>query len=538
MASLDSALSTRSGITAEEVDRRLSELRSGELLALLLAPDLEDSLTPAAIIRSNNDALFHLLPLVLSAIGRIGESPTRRDRFVSLVSALRMRIAACRGLKLRFLLLIRNAAIKAIWEVKLVLRTDCYDAARHVLEDASRDVHATESEQVFAMARQLTQVDQANSKDVAGWFNSKEMVVAFATRRLLHHERGIRRRTIKWHMRMIHSAFLGTELVDGIMERANFSKRDEAVALAQRLLDYGLIKRVGAHSHHFVDERRRVYQCHVAMQRDDAGHCRAVTGDGDVVECWDQLKNSNCGKISQIGIQIPMDMIDLQSYAFWVDGVYVKGAEKGYRYGYVAITHPLHCIGLDAKDQTASQNGNESNGSGSTDTFEDISFLSLSGSIDEVNQFHADSAVISSVVVRKVFSSIARPMIVELRTPRENANLERDDHHTVLSPGLLIKEGDNLMQDLGVETMFQCFNHVWAHSDVFKGRESEIPFSYHYEVFPTSPTQGFMEAVTGLTSLKEYNWRIWRDKYGNNKDRVNEMLRSTVGAYVGTYVCG
>lgn len=442
---------------------------------------------------------------------------------------------------MRFLLLLRNAAIKATWDVKLVLRSDCYQAAKHVLEDAGRDVLADESQQVLRLARELSKVDQADSKDVAGWLNSKEMVVAFATRKLLHSDVGIRTRTVKWHLRMIHNAFFGTEIVDGIMERANFSTREEAVALAQRLLDYGLIKRIGAHTHRFVDERRRVYQCHIAMQRDDAGYCRAVTANGDVVESWDKVKCADCGKISQIEIQIPMDMIDLQSYAFWTDGVYVKGAEKGFRYGYVAIAHPLHCIGLEEmQHQGPPHNGMEKNNSGanSSEIFDDISYLSLSGSIDEINHLQAESAIISSVVVRKVFSSIARPMIIELRTPRENANLERDDHHNIMSPGLLVKEGDNLMQDLGVEIMFQCFNHVWAHSDVFKGRDDEIPFSRHYEVFPTSPTQGFMEAVTGLVSLKEYNWQNWRNKYGGSKDRVNEMLRSTVGAYVATYVCG
>lgn len=541
-AAASDSLSNRStNGTVAEVSRRLNELRAGELLALLLAPDLEDSLTPGAIAGANNVALFHLLPLVLSAVGRIGEAPTRRDRFVALVSVLRMRIVACRGLKLRFLLLIRNASIRTTWDVKLVHRKDCYNAARHVLDDYSRDMQSqTESDQSFEMARQLSQVDKADSKDVAGWFDNKDMVVAFATRKLLHKEHGIHTRNIKWHMRVVKNAFFGTELVDGIMERANFNTREEAVALAQHMLDISLISRVGAHSHRFADEKRRVYQSHLAMQRDDAVHCRAQTCDGTRLESWDNVKNACYGKITRIEIQIPMDMIDLQSYEFWTNSVYVKGVEKSYRYGYRAITHPLYCRGADLQTAEPQESEAEIDGdlTGSVTTLDEISLSSLGTSLDEINQLQTDSSIVGSVVVRKVFSSIARPMIVELRVPRENADLDLDEHHNVLKPGVLVKEGDNLMQDLGVEIMFQCFNHVWAHSPVFSGRESEIPFSYYYEVFPTSPTQGFMEAVTGLESLKEYNWQTWRDKYGKNRERVNEMLRSAVGAYVGTYICG
>lgn len=522
--------------------RRLSELRSGEVLALLLAPDLDDSLTPGAIVGANNTALFHLLPLILASIHRLGEATTRRDRFVSLISVLRMRIAACRGLKLRFLLLIKNAGFSKHWDVRLVHRKDCYSSARHVLEDLGRDMQSqSESGKSFEMARQLSQVDRADSKNVVGWFDNKEMVIAFATRKLLHHQHGIKTRNLNWHLRTIKNAFFGFELVDGIMERANFNSREEAVALAQRLVDLGIVHKIGSRSQHFADEKKRVYQCRIAMHRDDAGHCRVVTDDGTTIQKWDQVKCEGFKKVSQIEIQIAVDMIDLQSYEFWTHSVYVKGVEKGHHYGYRAITHPLHCLGTNAHAMTYAPKETsddpvdlENSMGGAEDFVSTFSGISL----DDVNILQQDSAVVGSVVVRKVFSSIARPMIIELRVPMENADLDSDDHHITLPPGLLVKEGDNLMQDLGVEVMFQCFNHVWAHSAVYANKESEVPFSVNYEVFPTSPSQGFMEAVTGLTSLKMFDWRSWRDKYGKNQERVCEMLRSTVGAYVGTYVCG
>lgn len=528
--------------TEAAVTARLAELRSGELLALLLAPDLDDSLTPGAIIGSTNTALFHLLPLILAAIHRLGESSAKRDTFVTLISVLRARIAACRGLKLRFLLLIKNAGFAKQWEVKLVHRKDCYTSARHVLDDLARDLKSqNESGRSFKMARSLTQVDRADSKDVEGWVDNTDMVIAFAIKKLLHKTRGIRTRPMKWHMRTVKNAFHGAELVDGIMERANFTYREEARMLAQKLVDLGMVHKMGSRAQKLTDDNRKVYQCRIALQRDDQGHCRLVTDNG-VIKEWDKVLCEPFTKVSQIEIQLAMDMIDLQSYEFWTNSVYIKGVEKGHHYGYRAVTHPLHCLGsdIDSHIDTSKALSDDpflSEDSGLTDG-DDLSVSYGGISLEDINHLQEDAAVVGSVIVRKVFASIARPMIVELRIPMENADLDSDDHHTILRPGLLVKEGDNLMQDLGVEIMFQCFNHVWAHSTVYADKESEVPFSVHYEVFPTSPSQGFMEAVTGLQSLKSYNWQQWRDEHGSSKARVNEMLRSTVGAYVGTYVCG
>lgn len=403
----------------------------------------------------------------------------------------------------------------------------------------------------LALAQKLSQVDVAGSKLVAGWLEDDNLLIAFAARKVLHPEYGIRRRTITWHVRPIKAAFFATELVDGIMERANFRNRDDAICLAQRLLDHGIIFKIGGHRNKFSDDRRRIYQCRITMHRDDAGHCRVVTDAGKEITSWDVVQDHCSVAIKQIEIQIPMDMIDLQSYEFWTHSVYVRGVERGFRYGYRAITHPLYCTGKDAQGEldysevtkdmdTESLTDSASNGSDGIGSDVLLSRKTTSSGIstDEINSLQQEAAVVGSVVVRKVFSSIARPMIVELRVPLENADLDDDDHHIVLPPGVLVKEGDNLMQDLGVEIMFQCFNHVWQHSALIKSKYKQPPFSLSYEVFPTSATQGFMEAVTGLESLKEYNWQAWREKYGDDPERVDAMVRSTVGSYIGAYVCG
>lgn len=526
------------------------ELRPDHLLTLLLAPDLEDSLTPAALLAANNVAIFRLLPLILAAVHRMGESPTRRQCFVKLVSVLRMRVAACRGLKLRFLLLIRNPAFANHWLVKLVHRRDCYSAAKHALEDFAMELPAKCSSPALSLAisDDFISFRRSDSKQVAGWLNDKRTLISFAARRLLHPERGIHIRTINWYMRPIRAAFFATELVDGIMEHANFRSRSEAVQLAQRILDYGLIIKVGGHSNKFSDSKRRVYQCRLALQREDAGYCRVKTSCNKLVTSWSELEKQPTA-IKQIEIQLPMDMVDLQSYEFWTSSVYVRDVDKGYRYGYRAITHPLYCGGLVPQahldfskilpeDASSLEESSSVSMGSSMDYVSDLLSPKSAITTTEINDFHQDSSVVGSAIVRKVFSSIARPMIVQLRAPMENADLDEDDHHIVLPPGVLVKEGDNLMQDLGVEVMFQIFNHIWETSPLLKHKYKKAPYSYCYEVFPTSPTQGFMEAMTGLIPLKDYDWAEWRDNYGSDPERVEDILRSTVGSYIGAYICG
>lgn len=518
------------------------ELHTAGLLNLILDPNLEEKLTPAAILAADNLALFQLLPLLLAAVQRIGEILPKRQAFTKLVSILRRRIVACRGLKLRFLLLVRNPAFASHWDVRMVHRRQCYVTARQYLANLSRK-EDFRFEAGGSVELESTPSVSSDTKLGSGVPLDTGSLVAFCARSLLHPTHGIHTRSILFRLRTVKSAFYAFELIDGIMERSNFRTRDEAVKVAQRLLDLGVIHKVATTSHRFRDNQKSVYQCSFALHHDDEGHCKVTTSDGYELTSWDAVDEANEKQIKQISVQIPMDMIDLQSYEFWTVTVYaqhVEKVEKGYRYGYRAITHPLYCTGLNPQenlDFSSIQNKLRENNSDDSEP-DDLSHNDSVISSRDINDLHQEAAVVGSVVVRKVFSSIARPMIVQLRVPLENADLDEDDHHIILAPGLLVKEGDNLMQDLGVETMFQCFNYIWAQSPELIQKYGMAPISLSYEVFPTSTTQGFMEAVTGLTSLKDYDWKAWRDKYGKDKRRVAEMLRSAAGAYVGAYVVG
>lgn len=529
-------------------------LKTEGLLTLILHSDLEDMLTPGSILAANSEALFQLLPLIMSAIQRISETSTNRHNFVRLVKVLRSRIVACRGLKLRFLLLVQNDAFAAHWDVRMVHRRNCYTSARRYLHDLIMDI---DSKNEFDASVSIAQNLQNTSISSPQPYTSKlsavgvdtKTLVAFATQSLLHPERGIRKRVMIFRLRTFRSAFFGSDLVDGIMERSGFRSRTEATAIGQRLLDMGVINKVASSSHRFRDDKRSVFQCNYSLHQDDAGHCRVITQDGYELTSWEKVQKSEAKQIKQTSVQIPMDMIDLQSYEFWTNSVYVRNVEKGFRYGYRAITHPLYCQGQDpfsnldfsaVQDKVVhvaedfEEDGDEAEDGKSLPDSSSPSTVST----QDINDLHQEAAVIGSVIVRKVFSSIARPMIVQLRVPVENADLDDDDHHIVLPPGLLVKEGDNLMQDLGVETMFQCFNHIWAHSSSMKKKYGMVPESISYEVFPTASTQGFMEVVTGLTSLKDYDWKFWKEKHGDDQNNVDEMIRTTVGSYIGAYIVG
>jgi hypothetical protein len=239
-------------------------------------------------------------------------------------------------------------------------------------------------------------------------------------------------------------------------------------------------------------------------------------------------------------------MVDLQSLDFYSQGLYKKDVESGYTYGYRAVTHPLACAVLcnttyNEDDDHASDENDDGEGDvGETSSL--TSSLSLAGLMENKSSESGygllSSNLVTSVKVKKVFSSIARPMIVELRSMMEGGEIGVDDHHVAQNPMLLVKEGDNLGQDLSVELLFRCFNTIWQNSPDLFPNPDIAPYSFAYEVFPTSAKQGFMEAVSGLISLKDFDWNNWISIYGNDPNAVQRMISSAAGSYIGAYILG
>lgn len=280
----------------------------------------------------------------------------------------------------------------------------------------------------------------------------------------------------------------------------------------------------------------------------------------------------------------------MQTYDFFSSTVFAKDVDVGYKFGYRVVSHPMHCLldpfnariqpqnlalgALKSEDDSGAWLDSDALGKLhlSSDTVDggppsptvenslaplnvesespllpntdnelssrSLSETTLDSSATRVETGQQEAGLVGSVVVLKRFQSIARPIIIELRRPLEGADLSDDDLHVVERPRLLVKEGDNLMQDLASQLMFHSFNHIWRESPHLFPDPASAPFCPTYEVFPTGAGQGFMEAVDGLASLSDFDWVKWNEKFGGDPVIRDSMLRSAAGSYAAGYVCG
>lgn len=539
----------------------------GALLHALLSPELHISLTPSLLLCCDNDELYHLLPLALAAVQRVGETPARRREFSDLTKAFRTRVASCRAVKLRLLLLAETPGFKGFWNVRVKARESVYPAARAALMAETANVLEKGGESGSANGSGASGASMSVSGDggekavsqsflrsgsgvssVAGaWHTDKKALYRYAVDELFHETRGVPMADHKRKLRVMHRSFKASELVDTIMERVNFASRDEAVAVGMQLQEAGLISKIGRPAR--FQDNDKLYKSVILNHSDDGRHACITDTKGRTLSCWEEAKHSTDTDPYQMAqLQVSCDMVDLQSLDFWAKSVFLKEPEKGHVFGYRQIAHPLVCASFAnaaavtppvpqsaAVDEAMSNvTLSEDNLSDAASSSEGVSFLNADVDVG------GRVGVVSSVKVVKVFSSIARPMIVQLRNPIEGADTESDEDHPSVDPLILIKEGDNLGQDMSVELLFRCFNELWSNDRaLFPSNGGGVPpFALPYEVFPTSAKQGFMEAVPSLTSLKEFDWGNWIKTRGSDPAGVQRMVASAAGSYIGAYILG
>jgi Domain found in Dishevelled, Egl-10, and Pleckstrin (DEP)/Phosphatidylinositol 3- and 4-kinase len=381
---------------------------------------------------------------------------------------------------------------------------------------------------------------------------------------------GVAMRTHKRRLRVIQESFLASELVDIIMEHANFASRVEAVDVAQRLQNAKLITRIGSvlgrhaqSSHKDFTDSDKLYVSKVHLHKSDSDHACIVTDSGEPVLCWKEFGSGpERGPVRSVELKIPCDQIDLQSRHFWSEAVFVQNPAEGQSLGHIAVVHP--CIPEDWEIMMAA--AVDSDSESLTDTWSvgdptpdkppspppvddsepdafvhKSSAMSMSAVSEAMLEVGGSSVahcknLASNGVVKHVFSSIARPFIMELRRLSEDGDINDDRAYQVVGKSLLCKEGDNLGQDLCVESMFRLFNLIWSESrDIFPV-PARAPFAVSYDVFPTSAKQGFMEALSGLKSFKEFDWDNWIATRGHDKDAITRMIASAAGSYVAAYI--
>lgn len=236
----------------------------------------------------------------------------------------------------------------------------------------------------------------------------------------------------------------------------------------------------------YADDDLQAYVQHTEEQVDEDSETREAT----CAFITDPVKERAVGKkhIKQVQLHLSVDDVDQQTRNFWRSGVCVKDVEKGHQYAAHNICNPFSNDGL----------------------------FGLPGSVGE------------SVIAHKVFSSIARPKVVHVRTADGEA----------IEPGVLVKSGDNLMQDLGVMHIFQLLNCLWAHDETIAQRYDRAPLALWYDVIPIDLDTGLMQAVSGLQSLKDFDWKAWREQVEGNEDMISDTVRTTTGSYIATYILG
>lgn len=252
---------------------------------------------------------------------------------------------------------------------------------------------------------------------------------------------------------------------------------------------------------------------------DDFEYVEGVDGDDDNDDyAVDRAAPRRC--VRQVVLSVPIDELDAATRAFWGGSAYETGnVDKGFVYEDVdTLLNPFY------------------RGARGTEDVDDDAFEDAAAFEGEPTEEGVAAAAGNSVIVRKVFSSIARPMIVSV--VRDGA-----DGQEGVQPGILVKSGDNLTQDMGVELIFMLLNSVWAQDDALRAAMEEsgargAPVSVWYDVLPVDVEHGLMQAVGDLKSLKEFDWKAWSEEFADDKDVVHDMVRSAAGAYIATYIIG
>eukprot|EP01088_Endostelium_zonatum_P013398 TRINITY_DN2793_c0_g1_i1.p1 TRINITY_DN2793_c0_g1~~TRINITY_DN2793_c0_g1_i1.p1 ORF type:complete len:447 (-),score=127.13 TRINITY_DN2793_c0_g1_i1:125-1465(-) len=205
------------------------------------------------------------------------------------------------------------------------------------------------------------------------------------------------------------------------------------------------------------------------------------------------------------------------------------------------------------------------------------------------NDLEMGDPILARVTVEKVFTSVAAPMMLGNFYLPEDSKLEDD---VELTPRIIAKKGDNLFQDLAVETMSLCFNEIWrkeytaekagglrreafraSADDVGKDKEvkeekkrrkifskrdktktdekedkdeksdeedtdaeDDYPFSYTYQVIPTGNQEGILEVCNPVIAFKSFDWDEWFTN--RTSASMKRLMNSAAGGFIGCFVLG
>lgn len=134
-----------------------------------------------------------------------------------------------------------------------------------------------------------------------------------------------------------------------------------------------------------------------------------------------------------------------------------------------------------------------------------------------------ENQIIQKMEVKKVFQSVARPIL-----------LETFDQNDQSIGQIIIKQGDDLRQDQNMMFMFHIMNAIWE--------EHRLEYNKHpiraltYLCIPMGTDFGAIELVENCIPLR--NIASLADKFETDSHLFNNLIASTVGSYIATYICG
>lgn len=141
--------------------------------------------------------------------------------------------------------------------------------------------------------------------------------------------------------------------------------------------------------------------------------------------------------------------------------------------------------------------------------------------MDPMHDADGHNLPLSAVTILKVFSSKAKPCLLELHPADSKYPSKR----------VIFKKGDDLRQDLLVQACFYLFNCLWQQSDL-----DEKPFIHQYRLIPMGPDIGCVEFVQDSESLQTFSFEKAWPKY--TEEEKTTLLRSAAGSYVAGWVMG
>lgn len=485
-------------------------------------------LTPGDVLNASASALFPFLTLILASIE---EHETACVEFVNLARALRDRCAVHRVLKNRLVLMLEHASFPN-WRLRIIVRrsVDVYAHARATLRAT---VHTTPHSHPAHRSRAAPlnpaprTPDPRNGPNASRAFREAVATHVFADARW---HPAVRGGADQHHVESTTEgdgvSFTRAEFVKAVSECPGVRGMADAERIVDELWKQGYIN--VAHHVDGLDERdpRKLFRSEFHDAVRDATAVHYADSNGAILSSA-TLRTEGAHHHSVVMLSMPADVCDLQSFSFWTFGIHNQQVEENNRLTVCSVAHPLLVMSVDRDGPV-----------------EHHDYKPAMAIEEQEAAQTTENVVVETVVVKKVFSSLSRPYLVQLERVVDGAKIDtlssnQAESFCKVPPAMLIKKGDNLMQDHCVTVMFRVFNFIWRRSSRYAETDA-LPYCFSYEVVPTSVQQGFIECVSNVEPVGEMDWKIWYQKHAGDPSGsvITNLIYSAAGAIAGGYVLG